>query len=153
MTRQSRLVIDGYHGYETRLSLVRFRESYAPITVSGPVDVFEFLEPVRDADRESLYSLLLDSRNQLVGCEEVCRGSLNAVRTMPGDVYKGALLSNACGLVLAHNHPSGGLDPSTEDVTFTRSMVKAGELLGVQLYDHVIVTDRGYTSLRERGLC
>lgn len=150
--RRSRLLSDGYHGYETRISLVRLRRSYRPISVTAPSDVYDFLEPVRDADRESLYSLMLDGTHHLIACEEVSRGSLNMVRTLPAEIYKGALLSNALAVILAHNHPSGSLDPSPEDVEFTRSIAKAGELLGVELYDHVIVTDRGYTSLRERGL-
>jgi DNA repair protein RadC len=58
----------------------------------------------------------------------------------------------ALGFVLAHNHPSGCADPSPEDIEFTRSIRRAGELMGIELYDHIIVTARGYTSLRERGL-
>ena len=58
----------------------------------------------------------------------------------------------ALGFILAHNHPSGCLDPSPEDVEFTQSIRRAGDLLGIELYDHLIVTRTGYTSLRERGL-
>lgn len=150
--RRSRLLADGYHGYETRISLVRLRRSYRPIEIGAPEDVYDLLEPVRDAARESLYSLMLDGAHHLVACEEVSRGSLNIVRTPAAEIYKGALLSNALAVILAHNHPSGSLYPSSEDIEFTRSIAKAGELLGVELYDHVIVTDRGYTSLREHGL-
>jgi DNA repair protein RadC len=127
-------------------------ELYKPVTLSRPQDVYEFLSNVRSSDRESLYSFMLDASNHVVGCEEVSRGSLNTTRTHPREIYKSAILSNALGIILGHNHPSGCLEPSTEDVEFTRAIGRAGEIMGVELYDHVIVTDGGYTSLRERGL-
>jgi DNA repair protein RadC len=95
---------------------------------------------------------MLDPQNTVVGCEEVSKGSLNTTRTHPREIYKSALLANALGIILGHNHPSGCLEPSPEDVEFTQAVSRAGELIGVELYDHVIVTDEGYTSLRERGL-
>ena len=61
------------------------------------------------------------------------------------------LLHSAYGFILIHNHPSGCLDPSSEDVEFTHAIKRAGELMGVELYDHVIVARGGYTSMRERG--
>ena len=152
MTKRSRLGSRGYRGYRTLVKLVREGTAYEPVVVTNPRDIYDFLAHVRNADRESLYSVLMDAQNQVVGCEEVSRGSLNVTRTRPAEVYKSALLANALSLILAHNHPSGTLDPSQEDIEFTRGMAQAGELLGIHLHDHVIVTDRGYTSLRERGL-
>ena len=79
-------------------------------------------------------------------------GALNTTRTRPADILKAAILSNALGLVLIHNHPSGELEPSPEDIEFTRAVHQACELVGIDLYDHLIVTDDGFTSFRERGL-
>lgn len=151
--RRSYLGSRGYIGYRTRLALVRDgTESYKPIRIAQPREAFEFLRHVRDADRESLYSIMLDTANQVVGCEEVSRGSLNTTRAAPREVYKGALLANALGIILAHNHPSGNLTPSHDDIEFTHNLARAGEIIGVELYDHLIVTDNGYTSLKERGV-
>ena len=151
--RRSYLGKRGYIGYHTRVELVREgSELYEPVTISRPKDAYDFLKNVRNSDRESLYSIMLDAGNHVVGCEEVSRGSLNTTRTHPREIYKSAILSSALGILLAHNHPSGILDPSPEDIEFTQAVARAGEIVGIELYDHVIVTDRGYTSLRERGL-
>ena len=151
--KRSHLSKRGYFGYRTRVQLVREGiELYDPIAISGPQDAYRFLKNVRDYDRESLYSIMLDAGNQVIGCEEVSRGSLNTTRTHPSEIYKSAILANALSLILAHNHPSGNLEPSSEDVEFTRAVVRAGEVLGVELYDHLVFSDAGYTSLRERGL-
>ena len=150
--KRSRLGASGYEGYRTLVELVREGTSYEPITLRRPQEVHAFLAHIQRADRERLYSIMLDAQNQVVGCEEVSRGSLNTTRTHPREIYKSALLSNAYGIILAHNHPSGLLEPSPEDIEFTHAIGRAGELLGIELYDHVIVSDRGYTSLRERGI-
>jgi DNA repair protein RadC len=145
--------MEGYSGYRVSVRLVREgRSVYEPITIAQPREAYEFLREISRYDREVLYSIMLDATNHVIGCEEASRGSLNTTRTHPREIYKSALLANACGIILGHNHPSGALEPSMEDVDFTRAIGRAGELLGVSLYDHIIVTDHGYTSLKERGL-
>ena len=79
-------------------------------------------------------------------------GTLNTTRTHPREILHPAVVHFALGFILCHNHPSGCLEPSPEDLEFTRAVARAGELMGIELYDHLIVTRRGYTSLRERGL-
>ena len=151
--RRSYLSRRGYVGYRTRVELVREgAEQYVPVRIRGPGDVFELLRHAAKADRECLYSVMLDSSMQVVGCEEVSRGSLNTTRTAPRELFKSAILANALGIIAAHNHPSGGLEPSADDVLFSKTMKAAGELLGIELYDSLIVTGDGYTSLKERGL-
>ena len=121
--------------------------------ISRPRDVYDAVLPYyRGADREILSALCLDAQNQ-PNCFNVASiGALNTTRTRPADILKAAILSNALGLVLIHNHPSGELEPSPEDIEFTRAIQRACELIGVELYDHLIVTDDGFTSFRERGL-
>ena len=121
--------------------------------VSGPRDVYEAVLPYyRGADREILSVLCLDAQNQ-PNCFNVASiGALNTTRTRPAEILKVAILSNSLSLVLIHNHPSGELEPSPEDLEFTRTIQQACELVGIELFDHVIVTDDGFTSLRERGL-
>jgi len=121
--------------------------------ISRPRDVYDAVLPYyRGADREILSALCLDAQNQ-PNCFNVASiGALNTTRTRPADILKAAILSNALGLVLIHNHPSGELEPSPEDIEFTRAIQRACELIGIELYDHLIVTDDGFTSFRERGL-
>ena len=121
--------------------------------VAKPHDVYDAVLPYyRGADREILSVLCLDAQNQ-PNCFNVASiGALNTTRTRPADILKAAILSNALGLVLIHNHPSGELEPSPEDIEFTRAVQQACELIEIELYDHLIVTDDGFTSFRERGL-
>ncbi len=121
--------------------------------VSRPRDVYDAVLPYyRGADREILSALCLDAQNQPTCFNVASIGALNTTRTRPAEILKAAILSNALGLVLIHNHPSGELDPSPEDIEFTRAIQRACELIGIELYDHLIVTDDGFTSFRERGL-
>ena len=121
--------------------------------VTRPAEVFEAVRPYyKGADREILSVICLDTQNQPT-CFHICSiGSLNTTRTHPGDILKPALISNSLGIVLVHNHPSGCLEPSEEDVEFTRSVRRACETLGIDLFDHLILSDDGFTSFRERGL-
>lgn len=79
-------------------------------------------------------------------------GSLNTTRTHPREILYPAIVHTALGFILAHNHPPGGLEPSPEDLEFTRSVQRAGELMGIELYDHVIVAGSGVVSMREMGM-
>ena len=68
------------------------------------------------------------------------------------EVFKSAILSNASCIILCHNHPSGDLEPSSADVEFTKNVIKSGNLLGIRVHDHLVVSSRGYVSMNERGL-
>jgi DNA repair protein RadC len=120
--------------------------------VATPRDAWHEVREIGRARTEHLVGLYLDAQNGLVAKETVSIGSLNTTRTHPREALYPAVTHLALGFILAHNHPSGCLDPSPEDVEFTQSIRRAGELLGIELYDHLIVTRSGYTSLRERGL-
>ena len=84
--------------------------------------------------------------------ETISVGSLNTTRTHPREILYPAVAHLALGFILAHNHPSGCLEPSPEDIEFTRATRRAGSLMGIELYDHLIIGEGGYISLRERGL-
>ena len=96
--------------------------------------------------------LLLDVRMCLIGMVKVAEGATARVAVSPREVSAAAVTRGAAALVLAHNHPTGNPEPSAEDVEFTRAMRDAGELLDVQVLDHLVVSRRGYVSLREAGL-
>ena len=102
---------------------------------------------------ESFYIFTLDTKNQINGIFEVSRGNLNASVVHPREVFKRALLQNANSILLLHNHPSGDPTPSKEDIAITRRLVKAGDILGIKVLDHVIVGDEfRYISFMEESL-
>ncbi len=104
-------------------------------------------------EQEELRVILLDARMRLLGMETVCRGSLSATVVRAVEVFRPAIRSGiTASIVLVHNHPSGSLEPSPEDVEFTRQMVAAGRLLDVEVQDHLIIGGQRFVSLRERGL-
>ena len=95
----------------------------------------------------------LDTQNRVIGRPvTISVGALNTTRTHPREILYPAIKRSALGLVLAHNHPSGSLEPSRDDLEFTRGVSDACGLLGFTLYDHLIVSRRGYVSLKEQGL-
>ena len=121
--------------------------------ITRPIEVYQAVLPYyKGADREMLSVLCLDTQGQPTLFNVVSVGSLNTTRTRPADILKPAILSNALGIILVHNHPSGTLTVSTEDIEFTKNIVKACEQLGLELHDHIIVTDKGFASMKERGL-
>jgi DNA repair protein RadC len=120
--------------------------------LTRPAEVYRVVAGLARARRERLVALYLDAQNGLIHREIVSLGSLNVTRTAPREIFHPAIVHGALAVVLAHNHPSGCLEPSVEDVEFTRGVQRAGALLGIELYDHLIVAGPGYTSLRERGV-
>jgi DNA repair protein RadC len=119
--------------------------------LTRPREVFKEVRHIGALKKEHLVGLYLDAQNGLLHSETISVGSLNTTRTHPREILYPAIVHLAFGFILAHNHPSGSLDPSDEDVAFSRAVQRAGELVGIELYDHLIVTATGFTSLRERG--
>ncbi|MFQ5718975.1 MAG: DNA repair protein RadC [Acidobacteriota bacterium] len=130
----------------------RAREDTDPPTLSTPAEAFALLRDLGRLRKEHLVGLYLDAQNRLVARETLSVGSLNTTRTHPREILEPALRHLAVGFILAHNHPSGALTPSRDDVAFTRSVASAAELMDFGFLDHLIVTARGHVSLRERGL-
>ena len=119
--------------------------------ITRPREVFTLTRELGHAKKEHLLGLYLDAQNGLIHRETISVGSLNTTRTHPREILYPAIAHLALGFILVHNHPSGSLDPSDEDVQFTRAIHRAGETVGIELYDHLIVARGGFTSLRERG--
>ena len=97
-----------------------------------------------------MLSILLTGNLRLVGVETVAIGSQNMVGASTGEMFKSAILANANCVILCHNHPSGELSPSSEDLKFTENVIKCGEILGIRIKDHLIVSSEGYISITER---
>ncbi|MDE2489530.1 MAG: DNA repair protein RadC [Elusimicrobia bacterium] len=115
-------------------------------------DACRVLQPLAHGlDREHFWRLDLDARDRLIACELVSIGSLDTSIAHPREVFKGALLNNACSVVVAHNHPSQDPRPSRADRQVTMQLLLAGHLLQVDLADHIILTDREHYSFKESG--
>ena len=104
------------------------------------------------ADREYFVVLLLDAKHRVNGLNVVAIGSLMSNIIHPREVFKPACLANAACVILGHNHPSGDPSPSRVDIELTRRLVKAGEVLGIKVLDHIIIGEGQYTSFADRGL-
>lgn len=119
--------------------------------ITRPREVWTLTRELRYAKKEHLLGLYLDAQNGLIHRETISVGSLNTTRSHPREILYPAIAHLALGFILVHNHPSGSLEPSDEDVAFTRGVSRAAETVGIELYDHLIVSRGGFTSLRERG--
>ena len=139
------------------VSVKLVRESsvmYEPRYVNTPQDAARLVEEfLVYSDREKVVAICLDVKNQPTAISTISMGTLNSSLVHPREVFKTAILSNAAGFILAHNHPSGDLTPSKDDMTATKRLQEVGELMGIDLLDHIIVGDgKRYTSFREQGL-
>lgn len=103
-------------------------------------------------EQEEVRTLLLDTRNRVLGTPMIYRGSLNAAGMRVGEVFREAIRANCASIIVAHNHPSGDPTPSAEDVQVTRALSQAGKLLDIDVLDHIVISQNRYVSLKERGL-
>ena len=103
-------------------------------------------------EQEHLRVVLLNMKNHVLGVHEVYKGSVNASLVRVAEVFREAVRRNCPAIIVAHNHPSGDPAPSAEDIHITRQMFQAGQLLDIELLDHIIIGHQRWVSLRERGL-
>lgn len=123
------------------------------VAVTSPADAAALVVPVmRHLEQEEFRVILLDTKNRVLQIEKVAVGSLNAAGVQPREVFRGAVKHSAAAVILVHNHPSGDPTPSPEDVALTRRLLQAGEILGIEILDHIIVGDNKYTSLKAENL-
>jgi DNA repair protein RadC len=131
---------------------VAARRLHPGAAIRGPADVFAHFHPtLRHETHEKFITLLLDGRQRVVREHVVSQGTLTASLVHPREVFRPALRESAAAMILVHNHPSGDPTPSPEDREVTRRLVRAGDLLGVRVLDHVVVAERGYCSIKESG--
>ncbi len=123
--------------------------------ISGSKDAFNVLLENWDKSRiefvEQFKAMLLNRANKVLGIFEVSSGSSTGTIADPKLIFAAAIKANACGIILAHNHPSGNLNPRQADIDLTRKMREGGKFLEIQLLDHLIVTIEGYYSFADEG--
>jgi DNA repair protein RadC len=116
-------------------------------------DVFVEVLELHMRAEEVFAMITLDVKNKITGIFEVSVGTLSSSLVAPREVYKRALLQNAAAVIFGHNHPSGEVNASSDDIEITKKLEKGGELLGISVFDHIIVGDRyDFISMKEEGL-
>ncbi|WP_240420333.1 RadC family protein [Paenibacillus periandrae] len=120
------------------------------IIIRSSNDVTKMLWDITNLDREHFIVIYLNVKNRVIGRETISIGSLNAAIVHPREVFKAAIRRGAASIICAHNHPSGKPDPSSEDIELTKRLVEAGEIVGIEVLDHIIVGQTTY-SFKENG--
>ena len=121
--------------------------------VRSPADVNNLLGAEMSLlDQEHLRVLLLNTRNQVLAVTEVYKGNVSSSLVRTAEVFREAVRQNAPSVIVVHNHPSGDPAPSPDDVALTKTLVQAGQLLQIELLDHVVIGDRRFASLKQLGM-
>ncbi len=130
-----------------------FKEkSEKEIYINSSKDVVKELAHIKENKKENFVVLYLDARNKLIYKETVSIGSLNANLVHPREVFEPAVRHLAAQIVLAHNHPSGDPEPSEDDLVITKKLVESGKILGIEVFDHIIVVKDSFFSFKNKGI-
>jgi DNA repair protein RadC len=129
------------------------KPSLAGASFCSSGEVAEYYRPrMKDLKKEMFRCALLDTKNKIIREEVVSVGSLSASIVHPRDTFKAAVRESAAAVIFIHNHPSGDIKPSQEDILLTRRLVQAGEVIGIQVLDHIIIGDDDHFSFRDNGM-
>ena len=133
------------------------REAPENKQITSPADMAAYLQqhifnPWEDFPQEELWSFLLDTKNVIRYDAMVYRGTINASYVRISEIFREAIKLNAAALIVSHNHPSGQVEPSPEDIYVTERLVQAGQILDCPILDHLIIGDKNWVSLKEQGL-
>jgi DNA repair protein RadC len=121
--------------------------------IKTPEDAHEELkEKARGLQKEYFWAIFLNTRNQVIRTTAISMGSLDSSIVHPREVFKEAIAASAASVIAAHNHPSGNPEPSPDDIKLSRRLKEAGELVGIDLVDHIIIGDSRFISLKREGL-
>lgn len=121
---------------------------YGKVSSSGEIAEI-MMNELKNLDQEHLYAIYLNTKNEIIKKELVFKGSLNQSIAHPREIFKGAVRCSAAKIILVHNHPSGNPEASKMDIQFTRRIANCGELMGIDLLDHLIIGHKSYQSLRD----
>ena len=145
--------MNDFKSLQCRVYLQWEKEDHAIYTITEPAHAYELVkDELGNSDRERFVSILLTTRNTVIGVETVSVGTLSNCLISARELLKSALLVNAHGIILVHNHPSGDLNPSEEDLTSTKRIVQAGDIMGIEVLDHLIIGRNAFTSLKALGV-
>lgn len=140
-----------YKGYKVKTKLtIEGGNHYKPMKLKSPEEVYGQFKRLSQSDREKFYSILLDSQNQVIGVDMVSQGGLDTAPVNPRDVFKPAVLASASAVIFVHSHPSGEPSPSLSDRGLTTMLKQAGDLMGIEVLDHVIIGRDAYYSFSDK---
>ena len=134
------------------LELGRRRIAKQSVQIKSPEDVYNSIRHYSDRSQEHLIVVALNGAHEIIYTETVTVGLVNMTIVHPREVFSNAIEKRASAIIIAHNHPSGRLNPSSEDIDMTRKIVKAGSILGISVLDHLIISSAGYLSFKAKGL-
>ena len=120
--------------------------------ITSPADVLPEIRFIRDLNKEHFVAIFLNARNQVIKTDTISIGSLNASLVHPRELFAPAVGISAASVILAHNHPSGDVTPSKEDISLTKRMVQAGQIMGIEVVDHLIVGSDKFLSMKEANV-
>ena len=120
--------------------------------IREPKDVLPYVQHIADKRQEYFLCLTLNGAHEVIQTRVVTVGLLDSSPVHPREVFAGAIADRAAAVILVHNHPSGNLEPSPEDLAITRQLVEAGKILGIEVLDHIIVARTGFLSLKQEGM-
>ncbi|MFC2001522.1 DNA repair protein RadC [Chloroflexota bacterium] len=139
--------------FELANRLESYSESAVKPLVKTPEDVAGLVQGrLKGKKKEYFLALLLDTRNQLIKVAEISIGSLDSSIVHPREVFKEAVSASAASVIFTHNHPSGDTTASEDDIKLTQRLAEAGEIMGIDVLDHIIIGDKKYLSLKREGL-
>lgn len=122
-------------------------------TITTPEQCYIKIKPkITDYFKEHFFVCSVDVRNRLISIDEVSKGTLTASLVHPREVYEVAIKRHSAQIIVAHNHPSGDTDPSEDDIRITKRLYEAGKIMGIELIDHIIITETNYTSLKDKSV-
>ncbi|PRY74844.1 JAB domain-containing protein [Alkalibacterium olivapovliticus] len=127
---------------------IKYKTGMISSTYAGEFGIRE----IGDEASEVVLVVVLNTKNEINAIHRTFAGSLNTSVAHPREIFRTAILNNGARVMLYHNHPSGNTEPSNADLSFTRRIIDAGELLGIEVVDHIIVTGTEYYSLREANI-
>ncbi|WP_458121454.1 RadC family protein [Paenibacillus sp. Z6-24] len=122
------------------------------MVIRSPRDAADLLiEQMRYLQKEHFVCLFLNTKNHIISQETLSMGSLNASIVHPREIFRAAIKCSSASVICAHNHPSGDPTPSPEDISLTRRLVEAGQIIGIEVLDHLVIGDMKFVSLKEQG--
>ncbi len=126
-----------------------FRES---VVIKRANDVLPYISHITHKKQENFLSISLNGANEIISNRLITIGLLNSTQIHPREVFADAISERAAAIIIAHNHPSGTLEPSQDDMDITKQLIKAGDILGISVLDHIIISKKGFFSFKDKGL-
>ena len=120
--------------------------------LTSPEIIFESVREIRESKKEHLLAIYLDIRNSEISREVISIGTLTANLVHPREIFEPAIRQLAAGIIIVHNHPSGETEPSKDDINITKQLVNAGNIIGIQIVDHIIVSKDSYFSFEDNNI-